>query len=117
MGLWVWAGDGGWWLLPEGGGTLWLALESEGPPETRVFCCLLAPLGPKLSSDQLALVYCTLGLCLCAIICCFLVAVACFLKRRGDVLSSQPSTGLCRLQDKSSHGECLKLGYCPLHCL
>uniref|UniRef100_H0VA34 Tumor necrosis factor receptor superfamily member 13B n=1 Tax=Cavia porcellus TaxID=10141 RepID=H0VA34_CAVPO len=66
--------------------------------------------GPKLSSDQLALVYCTLGLCLCAIICCFLVAVACFLKRRGDVLSSQPSTGLCRLQDKSSHDPATEAG-------
>uniref|UniRef100_A0A8D2CN65 Tumor necrosis factor receptor superfamily member 13B n=1 Tax=Sciurus vulgaris TaxID=55149 RepID=A0A8D2CN65_SCIVU len=49
--------------------------------------------GPKLSPEQLALVYSTLGLCLCAIVCCFLVAVACFLKRRGDPLSSQPPKG------------------------
>ncbi|KAM6174552.1 tumor necrosis factor receptor superfamily member 13B [Erethizon dorsatum] len=72
-----------------------------------------APLGPKLSSDQLALVYCTLGLCLCAIICCFLVAVACFLKRRGDAVSSQPPTGLCRARDKSFHGGLAPKGRFP----
>uniref|UniRef100_A0A8B7VAW7 Tumor necrosis factor receptor superfamily member 13B-like n=1 Tax=Castor canadensis TaxID=51338 RepID=A0A8B7VAW7_CASCN len=49
------------------------------------------PLGPKLSADQLVLVYSTLGLCLCAILCCFLVAVACFFKRKGDPLSSKAS--------------------------
>ncbi|XP_012372167.1 tumor necrosis factor receptor superfamily member 13B [Octodon degus] len=69
-----------------------------------------ALLGPKLSSDQPALIYCTLGLCLCAIICCFLVAVACFLKRRGDALSSQPPTGLCRARDKSSHDPVTEAG-------
>ncbi|XP_013365086.1 PREDICTED: tumor necrosis factor receptor superfamily member 13B isoform X1 [Chinchilla lanigera] len=69
-----------------------------------------APLGPKLSSDQLALVYCTLGLCLCAIICCFLVAVACFLKRRGDALSSLPPTGRCRARDKSLHDPAAEAG-------
>ncbi|XP_010635825.1 tumor necrosis factor receptor superfamily member 13B, partial [Fukomys damarensis] len=69
-----------------------------------------APLGPKLNNDQLALVYCTLGLCLCAIICCFLVVVACFLKKRSDVLSSQSPTELCRAQDKSSHKPTTKVG-------
>uniref|UniRef100_A0A452TE54 Tumor necrosis factor receptor superfamily member 13B n=1 Tax=Ursus maritimus TaxID=29073 RepID=A0A452TE54_URSMA len=61
--------------------------------------------GLKLSADQLALVYSTLGLCLCAIICCFLLAVACFLKRRGDPFSCQPSAAPCRTQAKSSQGE------------
>ncbi|CAO2643459.1 Tumor necrosis factor receptor superfamily member 13B [Lemmus lemmus] len=41
-----------------------------------------AATGLRVSGDQLALVYCTLGLCLCAIFCCFLVALACFLRRR-----------------------------------
>ncbi|XP_055450093.1 tumor necrosis factor receptor superfamily member 13B [Psammomys obesus] len=45
--------------------------------------------GLKLSSDQLVLVYSTLGLCLCAIFCCFLVAAACFLRRRAEPLPSQ----------------------------
>ncbi|XP_060059253.1 tumor necrosis factor receptor superfamily member 13B isoform X2 [Erinaceus europaeus] len=45
--------------------------------------------GLKLSAEQRALVYSTLGLCLCAIICCFLLAVACFFKRRGEQLSCQ----------------------------
>uniref|UniRef100_A0A8C0WF99 Tumor necrosis factor receptor superfamily member 13B n=1 Tax=Castor canadensis TaxID=51338 RepID=A0A8C0WF99_CASCN len=61
--------------------------------------------GPKLSADQLVLVYSTLGLCLCAILCCFLVAVACFFKRKGDPLSSQPPTGPRRPPAKASHGE------------
>ena len=33
------------------------------------------PAGLKLSADQLALVYSTLGLCLCAIVCCFLLGM------------------------------------------
>uniref|UniRef100_A0A8C0L8R4 TNF receptor superfamily member 13B n=1 Tax=Canis lupus dingo TaxID=286419 RepID=A0A8C0L8R4_CANLU len=61
--------------------------------------------GLKLSTEQLALVYSTLGLCLCAIICCFILAVACFLKRRGDQFSCQPSPAPCRTQAKSSKGE------------
>ncbi|XP_068387895.1 tumor necrosis factor receptor superfamily member 13B [Eschrichtius robustus] len=64
-----------------------------------------APPGLKLSADQLALVYSTLGLCLCAIICCFLLAVACFLKRRGDQVSCQPPPGPCRTQAKSSKAD------------
>uniref|UniRef100_A0A8C5KUQ8 Tumor necrosis factor receptor superfamily member 13B n=1 Tax=Jaculus jaculus TaxID=51337 RepID=A0A8C5KUQ8_JACJA len=40
---------------------------------------------PRLSGQQLALVYSTLGFCLCAIFCCFLVVVACFLQRRGQL--------------------------------
>uniref|UniRef100_A0A8I3WUB9 Tumor necrosis factor receptor superfamily member 13B n=1 Tax=Callithrix jacchus TaxID=9483 RepID=A0A8I3WUB9_CALJA len=58
--------------------------------------------GQKLSADQLALVYSTLGLCLCAIICCFLVAVACFLKKKGDPCSCQPRTRPCHSPAKSS---------------
>ncbi|KAM5262804.1 LOW QUALITY PROTEIN: tumor necrosis factor receptor superfamily member 13B [Ctenodactylus gundi] len=63
-----------------------------------------APPGPKLSADQLALVYGTLGLCLCALVCCLLVAVTCFLKRRGDTLSSQPQAGPSRVPAKSPLG-------------
>ncbi|XP_066877581.1 tumor necrosis factor receptor superfamily member 13B [Kogia breviceps] len=64
-----------------------------------------APPGLKLSADQLALVYSTLGLCLCAIICCFLLAAACFLKRRGDHVSCQPPPGPCRTQATSSKAD------------
>ncbi|KAL6052332.1 hypothetical protein STEG23_014445, partial [Scotinomys teguina] len=60
-----------------------------------------ASTGLRLSSDQLALVYCTLGLCLCAIFCCFLVALACFLRRR-ERLPSQCS-GPRGSQAKSPH--------------
>ncbi|XP_060059255.1 tumor necrosis factor receptor superfamily member 13B isoform X4 [Erinaceus europaeus] len=56
------------------------------PRSCAAFC--IAP-GLKLSAEQRALVYSTLGLCLCAIICCFLLAVACFFKRRGEQLSCQ----------------------------
>lgn len=82
----------------------------EGPwarrasPERRP-PCLAAPAGLKLSADQLALVYSTLGLCLCAILCCFLLAVACFLKRRGDQFSCQPPPAPCGTQAKSAKGE------------
>lgn len=82
------------------------ALDSEGPlPILGPHICFGAPPGLKLSADQLALVYSTLGLCLCAIVCCFLLAVACFLKRRGDQFSCQPSAAPCRTQAKSSKGE------------
>lgn len=82
------------------------ALGSEGPlPILGPHNCFGAPPGLKLSADQLALVYSTLGLCLCAIVCCFLLAVACFLKRRGDQFSCQPSAAPCRTQAKSSKGE------------
>lgn len=82
------------------------ALGSEGPLQiSGPHICFGAPPGLKLSADQLALVYSTLGLCLCAIICCFLLAVACFLKRRGDPFSCQPSAAPCRTQAKSSQGE------------
>ncbi|XP_046945645.1 tumor necrosis factor receptor superfamily member 13B [Lynx rufus] len=66
--------------------------------------------GLKLSADQLALVYSTLGLCLCAIICCFLLAVACFLKRRGDQFSCQPSPAPCQTQAKSSKDHWMEAG-------
>ncbi|XP_017529311.1 tumor necrosis factor receptor superfamily member 13B isoform X1 [Manis javanica] len=69
-----------------------------------------APPGLKLSADQLALVYSTLGLCLCAIICCFLLAVACFLKRRGDHFSCQPPPGPCGIQSKSSEDPWMEAG-------
>ncbi|XP_007448477.1 PREDICTED: tumor necrosis factor receptor superfamily member 13B [Lipotes vexillifer] len=69
-----------------------------------------APPGLKLSADQLALVYSTLGLCLCAIICCFLLAVACFLKRRGAQVSCQPPPGPCRMQAKSSKDHWMEAG-------
>ncbi|XP_065754153.1 tumor necrosis factor receptor superfamily member 13B [Phocoena phocoena] len=69
-----------------------------------------APPGLKLSADQLALVYSTLGLCLCAIVCCFLLAVACFLKRRGDQVSCQPPPGPCRTQAKSSKDHWMEAG-------
>ncbi|XP_071459294.1 tumor necrosis factor receptor superfamily member 13B isoform X4 [Marmota flaviventris] len=68
--------------------------------------------GPKLSADQLVLIYSTLGLCLCTILCCFLVAVACFLKRRGGRLSSQPRAGRCRTRNKSSHDPAMEAGSC-----
>ncbi|GAB5580613.1 tumor necrosis factor receptor superfamily member 13B isoform X1 [Prionailurus iriomotensis] len=67
-------------------------------------------MGLKLSADQLALVYSTLGLCLCAIICCFLLAVACFLKRRGDQFSCQPSPAPCQTQAKSSKDHWMEAG-------
>ncbi|XP_006161695.1 tumor necrosis factor receptor superfamily member 13B [Tupaia chinensis] len=51
--------------------------------------------GPRLSAEQLALVYSTLGLCLCAVLCCFLVLVTCVLKRKGDQLSCRPPAGPC----------------------
>ncbi|KAM8955710.1 tumor necrosis factor receptor superfamily member 13B isoform 1-T1 [Lycaon pictus] len=66
--------------------------------------------GLKLSTEQLALVYSTLGLCLCAIICCFILAVACFLKRRGDQFSCQPSPAPCRTQAKSSKDHWMEAG-------
>ncbi|XP_054992656.1 tumor necrosis factor receptor superfamily member 13B [Sorex araneus] len=55
-----------------------------------------APPGLKLSTEQLALVYSTLGLCLGAIVCCFLLAVACFLKRRSAQFSGPPPPGPSR---------------------
>ncbi|XP_062965916.1 tumor necrosis factor receptor superfamily member 13B [Cynocephalus volans] len=58
--------------------------------------------GPKLSADQLALVYSTLGLCLFAVLGCFLLAVTCFLKRKGGQFSCQPLPGPCPTQAKSS---------------
>nr|XP_008250513.1 tumor necrosis factor receptor superfamily member 13B [Oryctolagus cuniculus] len=67
-----------------------------------------APLVPRLSAHQLALVYSTLGVCLCAIICCFLVAVACFLKRRGDQVSCQPPAG--RPRAKPSQDPAMEAG-------
>lgn len=82
------------------------ALDSEGPLRiSGPHVCFGASPGLKLSADQLALVYSTLGLCLCAIICCFLLAVACFLKRRGDQFSCQPSAAPCGTQAKASKGE------------
>ncbi|XP_008820162.1 tumor necrosis factor receptor superfamily member 13B [Nannospalax galili] len=60
--------------------------------------------GLRLSGDQLALVYSTLGLCLCFIFCLFLVAVACFLRRRGEPLPSQRAAVPRRPQAKSPHG-------------
>ncbi|KAF5923101.1 hypothetical protein HPG69_003998 [Diceros bicornis minor] len=80
------------------------------PPEVRASGCLAVPPGLKLSSDQLALVYSTLGLCLCAIICCFLLAVACFLRRRGDQFSCQPPPGPCRIPAKSSKDHWMEAG-------
>nr|XP_031532108.1 tumor necrosis factor receptor superfamily member 13B [Vicugna pacos] len=69
-----------------------------------------APAGLKLSTDQLALVYSTLGLCLCAILCCFLLAVACFLKRRGDQFSCQPPPAPCGTQAKSAKDHWMEAG-------
>ncbi|XP_048222019.1 tumor necrosis factor receptor superfamily member 13B [Perognathus longimembris pacificus] len=67
------------------------------------------PLGPKGSTEQLALVYSTLGLCLCAALCCFLVAVvACVLKRKGEPLSSRRPAGPRNPKPKYAHGECWK---------
>lgn len=54
------------------------------PPELRAAHCLALPPGLQLSTDQQALVYSALGLCLGAILCCFLLAMVCFLKKRGD---------------------------------
>ncbi|KAG8521845.1 Tumor necrosis factor receptor superfamily member 13B [Galemys pyrenaicus] len=96
-----------------------LASWGCGPPllvmmarvaEREGLCCLAAAPGLKLSADQLALVYSTLGLCLCAIICCFLLAVACFLKRRGDQFSCQPSPAPCQTGAKSSKDHWMEAG-------
>lgn len=81
-------------------------LGSDGPIlNSGPHCCLIAPPGLKLSADQLALVYSTLGLCLGTVICCFLLAVACFLKRRGGQFSCQLPPGPCQTRAKSSKGE------------
>ncbi|XP_057571580.1 tumor necrosis factor receptor superfamily member 13B [Hippopotamus amphibius kiboko] len=66
--------------------------------------------GLKLSANQLALVYSTLGLCLCAVVCCFLLALACFLKRRGDQGSCQPPAGPCGTQVKASQDHWMEAG-------
>uniref|UniRef100_A0A2K5M7E6 TNF receptor superfamily member 13B n=1 Tax=Cercocebus atys TaxID=9531 RepID=A0A2K5M7E6_CERAT len=66
--------------------------------------------GLKLSADQLALVYSTLGLCLCAVLCCFLVTVACFLKKRGDPCSCQPRSRSCQNPAKSSQDHTMEAG-------
>ncbi|KAK2110469.1 hypothetical protein P7K49_010215 [Saguinus oedipus] len=79
--------------------------------------CLAALPGQKLSADQLALVYSTLGLCLCTVVCCFLVAVACFLKKKGDPCSCQPRTRPFHSPAKSSQGECMELGSSPFSLL
>uniref|UniRef100_A0A2K5M7D9 TNF receptor superfamily member 13B n=1 Tax=Cercocebus atys TaxID=9531 RepID=A0A2K5M7D9_CERAT len=71
------------------------------------FCTLP---GLKLSADQLALVYSTLGLCLCAVLCCFLVTVACFLKKRGDPCSCQPRSRSCQNPAKSSQDHTMEAG-------
>ncbi|XP_077826667.1 tumor necrosis factor receptor superfamily member 13B-like [Macaca mulatta] len=76
-----------------------------------------ALLGLKLSADQLALVYSTLGLCLCAVLCCFLVTVACFLKKRRGPCSCQPRSRPCQNPAKSSQRECVKLGSSPFSML
>ncbi|DAA18789.1 TPA: tumor necrosis factor receptor 13B-like [Bos taurus] len=73
-------------------------------PEHRGLDAGPAPAGLKLSADQLALVYSTLGLCLCAIVCCFLLAVACFLKRRGVQVSFPTRPRPCPTQAKTSKG-------------
>lgn len=61
-----------------------------------------APAGLRLSTDQRALVYSALGLCLGAVLCCFLLAMVCFLKRRADQASHQCPPGLCPTQAASS---------------
>nr|XP_045240548.1 tumor necrosis factor receptor superfamily member 13B-like [Macaca fascicularis]XP_045240549.1 tumor necrosis factor receptor superfamily member 13B-like [Macaca fascicularis] len=61
-----------------------------------------------LSSDQLDLVYSTLGLCLCTVLCRFLVTVACFLKKRGDPCSCQSHSSPCQSLAKSSHDHEMK---------
>ncbi|PNI17158.1 TNFRSF13B isoform 6 [Pan troglodytes] len=66
--------------------------------------------GLKLSADQVALVYSTLGLCLCAVLCCFLVAVACFLKKRGDPCSCQPRSRPRQSPAKSSQDHAMEAG-------
>ncbi|KAM8818942.1 tumor necrosis factor receptor superfamily member 13B [Rhynchonycteris naso] len=64
----------------------------------------------KLSTDQRALVYSTLGLCLGAVICCCLLAMACFLKRREDLSSCQPPAGLCWTRATSSNDDRMEAG-------
>ncbi|KAL4683144.1 hypothetical protein H8957_016142, partial [Semnopithecus entellus] len=71
---------------------------------------LAALLGLKLSADQLALVYSTLGLCLCAVLCCFLMVVACFLKKSGGPCSCQPCSRPCQSPAKSSQDHEMKAG-------
>ncbi|XP_054427071.1 tumor necrosis factor receptor superfamily member 13B [Pteronotus mesoamericanus] len=66
--------------------------------------------GLKLSADQLALVYSSLGLCLGAVICCLLLAVACVLRRRGGQPSRPSPAGLCRTWAKSSAGHRTEAG-------
>ena len=97
-----------------------------GKLQKRVMCCdtlerrpyryLAAAPGLTLSTDQLALVYSSLGLCLGAIICCFLLAVACFLKRSGDQSSCRCPARLCWSWAKSSKGE-HERGVLPSCCL
>lgn len=77
----------------------------------KLMLSLEASTGLRVSSDQLALVYCTLGLCLCAIFCCFLVALACFLRRR-EPLPMQCS-GPRVSQAKSPHRKYRKPGLLP----
>lgn len=84
--------------------------------ELRPYHYLAATPGLTLSTDQLALVYSSLGLCLGAIICCFLLAMACFLKRSGDQSSCRCPTGLCWSWAKSSKGE-HERGVFLSHCL
>ncbi|XP_044795067.2 tumor necrosis factor receptor superfamily member 13B isoform X2 [Bubalus bubalis] len=79
-------------------------------PEHRGLDAGPAPAGLKLSADQLALVYSTLGLCLCAIVCCFLLAVACFLKRRGVQVSFPTRPGPCPTQAKTSKDHWMEAG-------
>lgn len=67
--------------------------------------CVAGVPGLRLSTEQRALVYSTLGLCLCAIVCCFLLAVACFFKRRGDQLSCQAAPELSRTAASVSKGK------------
>ncbi|XP_016071104.1 PREDICTED: tumor necrosis factor receptor superfamily member 13B [Miniopterus natalensis] len=69
-----------------------------------------APPGLKLSADQRALVYSTLGLCLGTILCCLLLAVVCCLKRRGDQSSCQDTPGLRQTQATSSKGHRMDAG-------
>ncbi|KAI4533408.1 hypothetical protein MG293_016427 [Ovis ammon polii] len=82
-------------------------------PEHRGLDAGPAPAGLKLSADQLALVYSTLGLCLCAIVCCFLLAVACFLKRRGVQVSFPTRPGPCPTQAKASKVHTASLSASP----
>ncbi|XP_070335345.1 tumor necrosis factor receptor superfamily member 13B isoform X1 [Odocoileus virginianus] len=80
-------------------------------PEHRGLDAGPVPTGLKLSADQLALVYSTLGLCLCAIVCCFLLAVACFLKRRGVHVSFPTHPGPCPTQAKTSKDHWMEAGH------